>query len=209
MTSLGDVVSPCRTPALPVEAALRDMKNGTATGNDRINIKTLKAGEDTISKTLAKLYIKCLSDRIILTAWKNAKMMIIFKNGNKKDLKNYKPICLLSNICKVLSKVLTKRLEKTLDENQPREQAGFRSGYTTTDYNHVVNQLKEKCREYNIPLCIAFVEYEKAFDSVQTQAVLSSFQEQGIEDVYIELLKEIYTNSSMTVHHMIYLCLNM
>ena len=30
-----------------VEAALRDMKNGTATGNDRINIDTLKAGEDT------------------------------------------------------------------------------------------------------------------------------------------------------------------
>ena len=33
------------------------MKNGTATGNDHINIETLKAGEDTISKkTLAKLY---------------------------------------------------------------------------------------------------------------------------------------------------------
>ncbi|MEG7523830.1 MAG: hypothetical protein M3H12_12120, partial [Chromatiales bacterium] len=55
-------------------------------------------------------------------------------------------------------------------------------------------------REYNIPLCIAFVDYEKAFDSVQTQAVLTSLQEQGIEDVYVELLKDIYTNSSMTVH---------
>ena len=31
-----------------VGAALRDMKNGTATGNDHINIETLKAGEDTI-----------------------------------------------------------------------------------------------------------------------------------------------------------------
>ena len=34
---------------------------------------------------------------------------------------------------------------------------------------------------------------------MQTQAVLTTFQEQGIE-VYIELLKETYTNSSMTVH---------
>ena len=50
------------------------------------------------------------------------------------------------------------------------------------------------------PLSIATVDYEKAFDSVQIQAVLTSFQEQGKEDVYIELLKEIYTNSSMTVH---------
>ena len=100
-----------------------------------------------------------------------------FKNGNKKDLKNYRPICLLSNIYKVLTKIPTKRLKKTLD--QTREQAGFRSGYSTTDHIHVVNQLKEKCREYNIPLCIAFVDYEKAFDSVQTQAVLTSLQEQG------------------------------
>ena len=37
-----------------VEAALRDMTNGTATGNDHINIEALKAGEDTISKTVAK-----------------------------------------------------------------------------------------------------------------------------------------------------------
>ena len=89
-----------------VEAALRDMKNGTATGNDNINIETLKPGEDTISKTLAKLYTKCLSERRLPAAWKNAKMMIIFKKGNKKDLKNYRPICLLSNIYNVLTKEL-------------------------------------------------------------------------------------------------------
>ena len=37
-----------------------------------------------------------------------------------------------------------------------------------------------------------FVDYEKAFDSVQTHAILISLQEQGIEDVYIEILKDIY-----------------
>ena len=127
-------------------------------------------------------------------------MMIIFKKGNKKDIKNYRPICILSNVYKILTKVLTKRLEKTLDKNQPREQAGFRSRYSTTDHIEVVNQLKEKFREYNVLLCIAFVDYEKGFHSMKTQAVLASLQEQGIEDVYIELLREIYTNRSMTVH---------
>ena len=52
------------------------------------------------------MYTKRLSERQIPTAWKNAKMMIIFNKGNKKDLKNYKPICLLSNFCKVLTKIL-------------------------------------------------------------------------------------------------------
>ena len=61
------------------------------------------------------MYTKCLSERRIPTAWKNAKMTIIFKKGNQKDLTNYIPLCLLSDIYKVLTKVLTKRLEKTLD----------------------------------------------------------------------------------------------
>ena len=110
------------------------------------------------------------------------------------------PICLLSNIYKLFTKMLTARLEKILDENQPREQAGFRGGYSTTDHIRVINQLKEKCREFNIPLCIAFIDYEKAFDSVQTQAILSSLQDQGIEDAYIQLMKDIYTDSSVTVY---------
>ena len=45
------------------------------------------------------------------------------------------------------------------------------------------------------------MDYEKAFDSVvQTQPILTSLQEQGIEDVYIEILNNIYTDSSVTVH---------
>ena len=81
-------------------AVLRDMKNGTAPGNDHINIETLIAEEDTISKTLANPYTKCLSERRIPRACKNAKMMKIFRKGNKKDVKNYRPLCLLSNIYK-------------------------------------------------------------------------------------------------------------
>ena len=115
------------------------MNIGTVTGKDHINIDTLKAGDDTTSKTLAKLYTKCLSERRIPTEWKYFKMVIIFKKGNKKDLKNYRPICILSNIFKVLTKILTKLIKKTLDKNQPRAQAGFKSRYSTKYHIHVVN----------------------------------------------------------------------
>ena len=131
-----------------VEAALRDMNNGTAASNDHINIDTIKAEENTISKTLAKLYNKCLSERRTPKSWKNAKTVIIFKNGNKKDHNNYRPICLITYIYKIL----TKRLEKTLEENKPRKQGRYRSRYSTTDHIQVVIQLKEKCSEYNIPV---------------------------------------------------------
>ena len=69
------------------------------------------------------------------------------------------------------------------------------SKYSTTDHIHAINPLKEKYREYNIPLWVVFLDYEKAFDSVQTQAILTSLREQGIEDVYKEILNDTHTVS--------------
>ena len=178
--------------AWEVEAALRNMKNWKEAGKDQVNTETLKAEDETIAKQLAMLYTMCITERSIPKTWKEPNMVIFFKKGNRKDIKNYRPICLISNMYKLFTKIITTRLEKKLDENQPREQAGFRSKYSTTDHIHAINQLKEKCREYNIPLCVAFGDYEKAFDSVQTQAILTSLQEQGIEYVYIEIMKDVY-----------------
>ena len=160
--------------ALEVEAALRKMKNGKEAGKYQVNIETLKAGDETIAKQPAKLYTKCITER-----WKEANYGDIFQERDKKghqELQAHLLFYLLSNMYKLFTKIITTRLEKKLDENQPSEQAGFRSKYSTTDHIHAINQLKEKCREYNIglPLCVAFVDYEKAFDAVQTQAILTS-----------------------------------
>ena len=120
--------------AWEVEAALRKMKNweGKEAGKDQVNIETLKVGDETTAKQLAKLYTKCITERRIPKTWKEASMVIFFKKGNRKDIKNYIPICLLSNTYKLF--IITTRLEKKLYENQPREQTGFRSKYFTTDH---------------------------------------------------------------------------
>ena len=44
---------------------LLDNQGREIQGNYKANIETLKAGEDTIAKALAKLYTKCISERRI------------------------------------------------------------------------------------------------------------------------------------------------
>ena len=45
----------------------------------KVNIETLKAGDETIAKQLAKLYTKCITQqRRIPKTWKEANMVIFF-----------------------------------------------------------------------------------------------------------------------------------
>lgn len=52
------------------------------------------------------------------------------------------------------------------------------------NYSNVINQVIEKSTEHNKPLYVAFIDYEKAFDSAQISAVLE-------ESSHREYLKHI------------------
>ena len=105
----------------------------------------------------------------------------------------------MSNTYKLFSKIITRRITKILDENQPQEQAGFRSGFSTIDHLQTVNQIMEKTREYNLELYIAFIDFAKAFDSVEHPSVLEALFEQGIERKYVRLLAKIYSNTQAKI----------
>ena len=60
-----------------------------------------------------------------------------------------------------------------------------------TTYRYFNNKM-ERCNEYAQPLCVAFIDYEKAFDSVSTSFVLNALISQNINKTYVETLKSIY-----------------
>ena len=52
---------------------------------------------------------------------------------------------------------------KTIQENRPVSE----KGYSTVDHLQTINQLIEKCNEFKGPLCIGYIDYEKAFDAIE------------------------------------------
>ena len=182
-----------------VDEAIRRMKNGKSPGDDGISIDVLKLGGEELSKVLLKLFNKCLLENNIPDDWNNAIVILIHKKGDKEDLRNYRPISLLSVLYKIFTKILSNRLEKILDSSQPREQAGFRKGFNTMDHIQVVREVIERCNEYKQPLCIAFIDFEKAFDSVSITSVLDALKNQGIEQSYIELIRNIYAKATSII----------
>ncbi|KAE9412968.1 hypothetical protein Angca_010100, partial [Angiostrongylus cantonensis] len=98
--------------------------------------------------------------------WRTPRMVILAKKRDRRDLRNYRPICSLSVLCKLFTKIILSRISRTLDEAQPAEQAGFRKGFCCMDHIQTMSRVIEVCREYHLPLVLTFVDYEKAFDSV-------------------------------------------
>ena len=72
-------------------------------------------------------------------------------------------------------------MDKILEENQPKEQAGFKKSYSTTDHLQTMNQLiKKSPRNTTCLLHLPFFYYKKDFDSVQTKPVFGPLKRQSI-----------------------------
>ncbi|EYC21303.1 hypothetical protein Y032_0019g3740 [Ancylostoma ceylanicum] len=57
---------------------------------------------------------------------------------------------------------------------------------------HTVSRLTEVSREYKMPLCLTFIDLKKAFDTVETEAVLEALGTQGVPTQYIRIFRELY-----------------
>lgn len=183
-----------------IRAALHRMSNGKAPGEDDIIIEMVKEGGDEVVEIIEKLFNKCLEESRIPEKWESAIVILLFKKGNKADLNNYRPISLLSQLYKLFTKIITIRLTNKLDFYQPVEQAGFRSGYSTMDHILTMRIVIEKATEYQMPLWLAFIDYKKAFDSIESWAVIQSLQNARIDHRYTNLVNNIYQKATLKVN---------
>ena len=189
-------------PDITVEetnAAVDEMKNKKSPGEDGVPIEAINVGGDTLLKTITALFNKCLELEKIPKAWENAVITLLHKKGDITKLENYRPISLLSTLYKLFMKIIAKRNTRKLDFYQPVEQAGFRSGYSTNDHLQVVRTLIEKCNQYKIGIALAFIDYEKAFDSVETWSILDGLDEARVDSRYTRTIRYVYKNATSCV----------
>ncbi|KAE9414954.1 hypothetical protein Angca_009216, partial [Angiostrongylus cantonensis] len=126
------------------------------------------------------------------TEWKISGTVLLFKKGDLHDIGNYRPICLLSVVYKLFTRVILNRIDRTLDEEQLCEQAGFRKGFNTMGHIHTVARLIEVSREYKRPLCLTFIDLQKAFDSIEIKEVMEALDGEGVPGQYTKILRELY-----------------
>ena len=87
---------------------IKSLNINKASGLDEISHHMLKNTVQTVYKPLHILFTKSLELGIYPSNWKIARVLPIFKKGDKNDPCNYRPISLLSTVGKVFERVIHK-----------------------------------------------------------------------------------------------------
>ncbi|VDP00327.1 unnamed protein product [Heligmosomoides polygyrus] len=108
------------------------------------------------------------------------------QEGRRTQHWQVSPICLLSVVYMLFTRVILNRTSRMLDEGQPYEQVGEDSARSST------HTPLRSSRESKLP-CLTFIDLKKAFDSVETEAVVEALLTHGVPIRYI---REVETLSA-------------
>ena len=184
-----------------VEAAIAGLKNCKAAGPDGIPPEVYKFGGRRLAEAMLGFCLACWESGDIPTHWKRAKMISIYKRkGEKSDCSNYRGLSLLDVASKIFAKILLARFNKHVaNVVLPESQCGFRADRSTADMIFVCRQLLEKSREQRVPLSIAYVDLQEAFDTVNREALLQVVKRFGCPPIFVSMLRALHTGTVATV----------
>ena len=133
------------------------LKSKNSSGPDNISTKLLKLILPTISTPLCHLFNLSLQTGYVPHQLKSAKVVPVFKSGDKHNFTNYRPISLLSSFAKLLEKIVAHQVIGFLHKNKIlfKHQYGFRKSHNTTHplihfLNKIYNSLNSNNPEYTL-----------------------------------------------------------
>ena len=96
-------------------------------------------------------------------------------------------------------KILQARLQQYVNHELPNVQAGFRKGRGTRDQIASIRWFMEKAREFQKNIYFCFIDYAKAFDSVDHNKLWEILREMRIVDHLTCLLRNLYSGQEAVV----------
>ena len=88
-------------------------------------------------------------------------------------------------------------MDRILQENQ----SGFRLSRSTADQITTLHIIVEQSLEWRTALCINFIDYEKAFDSLDRNVLWDLMANYGIPSKIISLVKNTYEGTNCRILH--------
>ena len=133
------------------------------------------------------------------SSWRTSGIVPVPKKGDLSDPFYYRGINLTAIASKIYNTLILNRLVVALDPILRRNQNGFRRGRTTISQILSLRRIVEEMRNANKEMTIVFVDFKKAFDSIDRSVMFEILELYGLPTEIINAIKVLYTNTTAQV----------
>ena len=163
----------------------------------------MKLAVTQLAEPLCKLINNSFSTGLVPDELKIAKVCPIYKNGDRAQFSNYRPISILPSFSKLYEKLVCNRLMNYLSKHSilHNNQYGFRSHHDTSmaviDMVDKISAAMDS-NEFSIGL---FIDLSKAFDTLNHKILLQKLNHYGIRGVTLKWFESYLTNRYQYVEY--------
>ena len=180
-----------------LQKAKKNMKKGKQTGSDNISPEVLQSCDfDDILLSFAN---RLMVDGQKPQQWSDIDLIPLPKSGDLTDTQNYRGISLISTVAKLINKMVLNRLQPKIDKHLRPNQNGFRPGRRTTSHILALRRLIEGVRSRNRKATILYIDFRKAFDSINRRKMKKILRAYDIPPNLLNTIMKMYENTRAKV----------
>lgn len=174
-----------------VKKLLQKVNVSKATGLDNISNRILKIAAPVIYQQLTDIFNLSIKLNVFPTDWKKAKVLPVFKSGERDDPGNYRPISVLPTIVRLFERLIYNQFYSYLVNQKllnPR-QSGFRTLHSTV--TALLDLNNDWCFNIDRGMIngVILIDLKKAFDTVDHELVLKKLRCFGVLPESLEWFK--------------------
>jgi hypothetical protein len=191
------------TNTVEIIKIINDLKTNSSCGWDDISPKVIKFCHFHIVDSLVYIVNLSLSQGVFPDQLKLAKVIPLFKSGDSTIFNNYRPISVLSILSKIFERVFYSRLIDFLNREKILydKQFGFRKDRSTQmPLILIVDQILNAFERGDFVLGV-FLDFSKAFDTVDHHILLQKLYYYGIRGSAYEWIKSYLQNRKQFVYY--------
>ena len=126
---------------------------------------------------------------------KQAVITLLEKSGKDHTLlKNWRPISLVNVDTKIMSKVIAARVKKVLPSIIHYNQTGYVKDHFIGEAICSIFDIMDFTAKENIPGLLLFIDFQKAFDSVEWEFLIESLKKFNFGRDFLQWVKTFYNN---------------
>ena len=182
-----------------VYSKIKKLNTNKATGHDQIPSKLLKPIAEIISRPLTNSINRSIDTTIFPTNLKKAEVYPKDKKPDLLNIKNYRPLSILTSVSKIFESVLTEQLVDYFEEIFSPYLSAYRKGYSC---NTLLLNLVESWKssfDQNKYVGAVLMDLSKAFDCLSPSILLNKLKAYGLSDSATSLLGNYLTGRSQRV----------